>query len=168
MNPLAFFAIFLKAALFSTGGLGTLPSLHQDLTANGWAQEADFGKAIAIGQFTPGPSGLWVISLGYLTYGYLGAGLALLAVMIPPFLVLGLAAVYRRIEHLMAVRGMIRGLSLALIGLLVVVTASTLAGSGTDWRGVVVAACAFGLAFSQKVPVFVILVGAAGVGLLIF
>jgi len=58
--------LFLKASLFSTGGFSNLPSLHQDLLANAWAKEADFGQSIAIGQISPGPNGLWVISLGYL------------------------------------------------------------------------------------------------------
>jgi len=57
---------------FSTGGFSNLPSLHQDLLANGWASEADFAESIAIGQISPGPNGLWVICLGYLTYGWLG------------------------------------------------------------------------------------------------
>src|SRR2546422_2464064 len=73
INPFIYFLLFLKASLFSTGGFSNLPSLHQDLIANGWAKEVDFGQSIAIGQISPGPNGLWVISLGYLTYGYLGA-----------------------------------------------------------------------------------------------
>ena len=70
INPLIYFLLFLKASLFSTGGFSNLPSLHQDLLANGWAKESYFGQSIAIGQISPGPNGLWVISLGYLTYGY--------------------------------------------------------------------------------------------------
>src|SRR6266571_4839680 len=72
INPFIYFLLFLKASLFSTGGFSNLPSLHQDLIANGWATDLDFGQSIAIGQISPGPNGLWVISLGYLTYGYLG------------------------------------------------------------------------------------------------
>ena len=37
INPLIYFLLFLKASLFSTGGFSNLPSLHQDLIANGWA-----------------------------------------------------------------------------------------------------------------------------------
>ena len=78
INPLLYFLFFLKASLFSTGGFSNLPSLHQDMIASGWAVETDFGESIAIGQISPGPNGLWVISLGYFTYGYLGAALALM------------------------------------------------------------------------------------------
>ena len=86
INPLIYFLLFLKASLFSSGGFSNLPSLHQDLIGDGWANEADFGQSVAIGQISPGPNGLWVISLGYLTYGLLGAVFALIAIVIPPFL----------------------------------------------------------------------------------
>jgi chromate transporter len=43
ISPLVYFLLFFKASLFSTGGLSNLPSLHQDLIGNSWANEADFG-----------------------------------------------------------------------------------------------------------------------------
>src|SRR5436853_6981645 len=92
INPFIYFLLFLKASLFSTGGFSNLPSLHQDLIANGWAREADFGQSIAIGQISPGPNGLWVISLGYLTYGYAGASLALVTSSFPAVLVVFVSA----------------------------------------------------------------------------
>src|SRR5437899_9079370 len=98
INPFIYFLFILKGCLFSTGGLSNLPSIHQDLIASGWAKELDFGQSIAIGQISPGPNGLWVISLGYLTYGYLGALLALIALTIPPFLVLAFSAAYSHLE----------------------------------------------------------------------
>src|SRR5689334_8097381 len=99
INPFIYFLLFLKASLFSSGGFSNLPSLHQDLIGDGWASDADFGQSVAIGQISPGPNGLWVISLGYLTYGFLGAFLALVAITIPPFLVIPISAIYTRIEH---------------------------------------------------------------------
>ena len=94
INPFIYFLLFLKASLFSTGGFSNLPSLHQDLIANGWATESEFGQSIAIGQISPGPNGLWVISLGYLTYGLTGALLALIAITLPALLVLLVSAGY--------------------------------------------------------------------------
>src|SRR5256714_6316531 len=99
IKPLIYFRLVLKASLFSTGGFSNLPSLHQDLIANGWANEADFGQSIAIGQISPGPNGLWVISMGYLTYGHFGAFLALIAITIPALLVLVGSSGYSHIEH---------------------------------------------------------------------
>src|SRR5881275_2985529 len=150
INPFIYFLLFLKASLFSTGGFSNLPSLHQDLIANGWAKEADFGQSIAIGQISPGPNGLWVISLGYLTYGYAGAVLALIAITLPPFVVLVLAALYARIENQRWVQGLMRGISLAVVGLLLTTCWSIVGRAGVDWRAWLIATVACGLGLSRK------------------
>ncbi len=168
MSPLEFFLTFLKASLFSTGGFGPLPSLHQDLLANNFATDQDFGQALAVSQISPGPTGLWVVALGYLTYGFLGAFLALIAVTLPPLLVLVLAAVYNRVEERPVVQGIIRGVSLAVVGLLLVVVWSILSAPGMDWRGIGIALGAFGLASTGKINLALVLGLAALSGYFIF
>jgi len=168
MNPLAFFWVFLKASLLSTGGLGNLPFLHRDLLGLGWARESDFVTAIAVGNVSPGPTGLWSISLGYLTYGWLGAGLALAALSLPPLLALVVSAFYNRIERLPAVQDFTRGLTLGVVGLTLAVALGLAGASITDWRGIVIAAAALGLALTKKVPVIMILALAALAGGLIY
>lgn len=168
MSILAYFWLFLKASLFSTGGLGNLPFLHKDLLASGWASEADFVTAIAVGQLSPGPTGLWSISLGYLTYGWLGAGLALLALSLPPVLILGVAAFYNQLETRPLMQNFTRGLTLGVIGLTLAV-AWGLAGSAiSDWRGIIIALGALGLALDERIPVILILAIAALVGCLLY
>ena len=168
INPILYFLLFLKASLFSTGGFSNLPSLHQDLLANDWAQEIDFGQSIAIGQISPGPNGLWVISLGYLTYGYLGALLALIAVILPALLVLAVSAGYARIERQAWVQGAMHGVSLAVVGILLTVVWTILNQPGVDWKGLLIALGAFGLALSRKVNVLLILALAGLVGYLLY
>ncbi len=161
INPLIYFLLFLKASLFSTGGFSNLPSLHQDLLANGWAKETDFGQSIAIGQISPGPNGLWVVSLGYFTYGYLGAFIALIAITLPALLVLAVSAGYNRIEHQLWVQGLMRGVSLAVVGILLTVVWSIIRQPGTDWKGWLIAVAAFALGLTRKVNLLIIL-GLAG------
>ncbi|HLX59576.1 MAG TPA: chromate transporter [Ktedonobacteraceae bacterium] len=168
INPFIYFLLFLKASLFSSGGSSNLPSLHQDLIANGWGKEIYFGQSIAIGQISPGPSGLWVISLGYLTYSYPGALLALIAITIPPMLVLVVSAGYTRIEHRAWVQGAMHGVSLAVIGLLLTVVWTILHQPGVDWKGLLIAAGAFGLALSRKINILIILSVAGLVGFLLY
>src|SRR6185312_568638 len=117
-----------------------------------------------IGQISPGPNGLWVISLGYLTYGYLGALLALIAIMLPPLIVLATSAVYQSIEHQRWVPGFMRGISLAVVAILLTVVWSIIGRSGLDWKSLIIALAAFGLALSNRVNIIVILglAGAAG------
>lgn len=168
INPLIYFLLLLKASLFSTGGFTNLPSIHQDLLARKWATEADFAQAIAIGQVSPGPSGLWVVCLGYLTDGYVGALLALLAVTLPPLLVLVLAAQYRRLEQRPRARAAMTGVSHAVVALMLSVVWTIVRQPGVDGWGILIAVGAFGLALTHKVPVVVILAAAAGVGYLLY
>ena len=168
MNPLLYFLLFLKASLLSTGGLGNLPFLQKDLTLLGWANNSDFVTAIAVGQISPGPTGLWSISLGYLTFGWLGAVLALAALSLPPLLTLVVSASYNRLEKLPAVQDFTRGLSMGVVGLTLAVAVSLAGSSIQDWRGVAIAAAALGLALSKRVPVIVILGLAALAGCLLY
>ncbi|HEY8601048.1 MAG TPA: chromate transporter [Thermomicrobiales bacterium] len=164
IDPFHYFLIFLKASLFSTGGLSNLPSLHQDLLAAGWAEDAEFGRSIVIGQLSPGPNGLWVISLGYLTYGFAGAILALIAITIPAFLVLFVAAGYARIARARWVGGAMRGVALAVVGILLSVVWTIMRQPGVDRWGVLIAVIAFGLAATKRVrlPLILALAGCAG------
>ncbi len=162
MNPVTFFWLFLKASLLSTGGFGNLPYLHQDMIELGRATEADFVTAIAVGQVSPGPTGVWSISLGYLILGWLGAALAMLALSLPPLLALGVAAIYNRIERMQSVQDFVRGLSLGVVGLTLAIAYALARSAITDWRGLAIAAGALALAAGKRVPVVAIL-GAAGV-----
>jgi len=162
IDPLIYFLLFLKASLFSTGGFSNLPSLHQDLIANRWADEADFGQSIAIGQISPGPNGLWVISLGYLTYGYPGALFALIAITLPALLVLVVSSGYAHIEQHTWVQGAMYGVSLAVVSLQITVVWTIMHQPGVDWKGLLIAIGAFGLVLTRKINILLIL-GLAGI-----
>jgi len=134
----------------------------------GWANESEFITAIAVGQVSPGPSGLWSISLGYLIFGWPGAGLALVALTLPPLLIVGVAAIYDRIEKVPGVQNFSRGLALGVIGLTLAVSLGLARTAIIDWRSWVIAICALGLALTKRVPIVLILVLAAVVGCLLY
>lgn len=165
MNAIILFWLLLKAALFSTSGTGNLPILHDDLLARGWATEHDFAEALAIGQITPGPTGLWVISLGYLLDGPRGSFLALVASAIPPVAALGVHALYNRYGAHPATQGFVRGLTLAVAGIFAIVLLHIMQGAGIDIRSVGIALCALALGATRRIPVpaILILAGIAGV-----
>jgi chromate transporter len=168
IDPLIYFWLFLKASLFSTGGVGNLPSLHTDLIARGWAQEHQFAEALAIGQISPGPNGLWVVSLGYLTYGVRGAVLATLAVSIVPMLILVVNRIYGRSRNHPAVQGFVRGLGLAVAGSFLVAMVTLATANGLDLRSIVIILVSIGLGVTGRVPV-VVQLGLAGlVGILLY
>jgi chromate transporter len=166
MNPLTYFLLALKASLVSNSGLGNVPSLHDDLIGRGWATEREFAEAIAVGQVSPGPNGLWVVSLGYLLDGGRGALLSLIVIVLPPLLVLGIERLYRRIAHLAAVDGFLRGLNLAVVGVFVVVLLGLLTENGIDAASIAIGAVSIVLAHTRRVPVIAIVLLAALAGIL--
>jgi chromate transporter len=168
-NPFVFFLLVLKATLFSTGGTGNLPSLHDDLAvARHWATEQQVAEAVSIGQVSPGPTGLWVVSLGCVLDGVRGGLLASLAVTLPPLLVLATERFYRRVRHHPAIEGFVRGLGLAVVGVGAVILWRLLAGTGgLRLSSLVVAAASAALMATRRVPVLVILVLAAMAAILL-
>jgi chromate transporter len=168
IDALLLFWLMLKASLFSTSGSGNLPILHQDLLSRGWASDHHFAESLAIGQISPGPSGLWVISLGYLLDGLRGALLALLAITLPPLAVLAVHGFYRRYGDHPATQGFVRGLSLAVAGIFLVVLAGIMSGAGWSATNLLVVLGALGLGATRRVPVLVVLVAAALAGIALY
>ena len=167
MNPLLLFWAMLKASLLSTGS-GNIPILHEDLLSRGWASEQQFAEALAIGQISPGPTGLWVISLGYLVDGVRGSLLAVVAITVPPLLVLLVHRLYRRIGHHPATDGFVRGLTLAVVGILLVVLSGILARTGIGARSVLIATAAVAIGVTRRLPVIAVLALGAAAGMLLY
>ena len=167
MSSLLLFWAMLKASLLSTGS-GNIPILHEDLLSRGWASEQQFAEALAIGQISPGPTGLWVISLGYLVDGVRGALLAVVAITVPPLLVLLVHRLYRRIGHHPATDGFVRGLTLAVVGILLVVLSGILARTGIGAKSVFIAMAALAIGVTRRVPVIAVLALGAIAGVLLY
>jgi chromate transporter len=166
IHPLTLFWIMLRASLLSTTGTGNLPIVHQDLLARGWASDRQFAESLAIGQISPGPSGLWVISLGYLVDGWRGALLTTVAIALPPFVVLALVhGFYRRWGHHPATQGFVRGLGLAVVGIFVIVLTGIIHTAGWTLTNLIIMTGAIGLGATRRVPVLLVLALAALVGI---
>ena len=168
MDMITYFWLFLKASFLSTGGSGNLPILHDDLIPRGWATERHFAESLAIGQITPGPTGLWVIGLGYLTAGLPGALLALVAICIPPLFVLVVDRIHRRIGGHPAVQGFIQHLGLAIVGIFASVMLKLLSATGFDPRGLLIMVGVILLALTKRVPIVGLLALAAGLGIIFY
>lgn len=165
MSPLLLFWLVFKASLLSTGGLGNAPGLHADVVKSGLVDERAFANAIAVGQISPGPNGLWVVVLGYNLGGFLGAMGALFAAALPPLLVLGTSALYHRTSRHPAVEGLVWGLGLIVAGVTTAVMLGILRHAGLDPETIGIGVVALLVGLHGRVPVIVILVGAALLGL---
>lgn len=168
MSPLLLFWLVFKASLLSTSGLGNLPQLYDDMIKNGWAGQRHFAEALAVGQISPGPSGLWVVSLGYLLDGPRGALLSAVAISIPPFVVIALDRLYRHIGEHPAMRGFVQDLSLAVVGNLVVALIELLRANDAGPFSLIVVSVAVALGMVQRIPILAILILAALAGALIY
>jgi chromate transporter len=162
---LPYFLTFLKASFLSTGGTGNLPILHADLTAHHWASEQQFTQSLTIGQITPGPTGLWVLSLGYLTAGLTGSLIALLAIMLPPMAILLIRHFYLRLQGRPEVDGFVRGMGLAVSGLLITTLVRLLASTGVDLMAIAIIIATLALAWWRKLPAICIILAAAALGI---
>ena len=88
--------------------------------------------------------------------------LAALAISLPPFAVLAVDALHKRIGDHPAMDGFVRGLGLAVCGIFLVVVIKLLRESGIDLRSILIVLASIGLAMTKRVPV-PILLGLAGV-----
>ncbi|HKW78532.1 MAG TPA: chromate transporter [Candidatus Limnocylindria bacterium] len=118
-DPVGLFLIFFRAAALSVGGQGALPLLRQDLAGAGIVTEAQILEALAIGRIAPGPTGLYIVTLGYFAGGPLGAVLAMAAASLPPIAMIAIAGTVRRRLLSPHVAGLVRGVGLTSTGLLV-------------------------------------------------
>jgi len=130
-NPVELFLLILKASLITYSGAGPIPVLQQDLVdARGWTTNADIATSIAIGRISPGPGGLFIVSLGYMVMGWAGAALALLAATLPPIMVIPFAPLVRRSMHRPWVRGLMRGLMLGSASLIILIAIGIILPTG--------------------------------------
>ena len=65
---------------------------------------------------TPGQNNLYLASVGYMIYGWLGAMAAIVAIQVPGYLVLPVLKGYERVRDQRAVQGFIRGLTAFRLG----------------------------------------------------
>jgi len=135
---LELFLTFLKiGAVMFGGGYAMIPILRYEVVVrHGWLSEQEFLDIVAIAESTPGPVAVNAATyIGYKVGGVPGSILATTAVVLPAFLViLGIAVALRVYYEHPVVRGMLRGIRAAVLGLvasaLVLLVRGVFAGLG--------------------------------------
>ncbi len=131
------FLAVLIASLVGFGGLSSLPILRSELLHAGLPADTLLLHSLAVGQISPGPNGLYLIAVGYFVAGFAGVGVTVLAILLPPLLVLVLERARSRLFHLQRVRAALHSLSLAVVALLAVSGAKLAIHAATDAVGVI-------------------------------
>jgi len=166
MNVLLLYLLFLKATLTSFSGPSSLPMVRNDFVVHRHVlSDRELNIAMVAGRAGPGPNGLYLVSVGYFIDGVPGAIAGALALITPAFLILPMMRWLRRSASHPRLRGAIRAVVLASVGL-VLATALPLARdavTGAVPLGIVVATFLL-LSFTMVESAWVML-GAAALGL---
>jgi chromate transporter len=117
-------ADMLKIGTVAFGnGATILPVLQHDVVStHHWLNEQEFATAVGFGQVTPGPFLITAAFVGYRVAGLAGGVVAAAAIFAPSVAMTTVAAeLYGPLSRLSAVRGALRGIMAAFVGLLATV-----------------------------------------------
>ncbi|MEB3100673.1 chromate efflux transporter [Ferviditalea candida] len=123
-QTLAVFESFYRAgSLVFGGGHVVLPLLQNEVVPNGWLSNSEFLAGYGAAQAVPGPLFTFAAYLGAVMHpspnGWIGAGLALLAIFLPAFLlVLGSLPFWNAIRGRAGFQAALRGINAAVLGIL--------------------------------------------------
>lgn len=156
---------FFKIGL--TGFGGVLPFARRALVEkNQWLTEAEFAEYLSLGQSLPGPNIVnLILMLGYRDHGVSGALLCVLAILLPPMIVvLLLVSIYGQYADVPEVRRVMGGIAAAAAGLIFTTGLRMLRAQPKKWPPWVLAACTLG-AMLAGAPLLVVLLVLTAAGL---
>lgn len=161
--------IFLRiGAVTFGGGFVMVPLIEAEVVnSHGWLTHQEFADATALGQLTPGPVLITATFIGYRVAGTLGALFATISVFLPAFIMTITAGTYlRRFRANRQVQAFLRGVTPAVVGLLVAAAWSVGRAGIHSWVGVTIAlACGVVLLRFRPNP-FWVMMGAGAARLL--
>ncbi|NLD87932.1 MAG: chromate transporter [Clostridiales bacterium] len=140
---------FLQIGLFSIGGgYAALPLIHEQVVdLHGWLTDVEFADLVTISQMTPGPIAINAASfVGARMAGIPGSLIATFGCVLPPFIIISiLARLYMKYNSLDVIKGALKGLRPAVVGLIAsagfsIISSSWLNETGTSVYGVDIAA----------------------------
>lgn len=119
MNPILLYLLLLKATITTFSGLASLPVLREDLVVTRHVlTDEQLNTAIVVTRTTPGPVGLYVVSVGYFVAGAPGAFAGWLAMCTPALLIIPLLHFAARQANHPRAQSVIKAVVFASAGLL--------------------------------------------------
>jgi chromate transport protein ChrA len=157
-------SIFLRiGAVTFGGGYVMVPLIEAEVVhAHGWLTHREFVEAFALGQVTPGPVLITATFIGYRVAGTLGALVATVSIFLPS-LVLTIVAgsSLRRFRANRQVQAFLRGVTPAVVGLLVAAAWSVGRTGIHTWVGLLLAVMSALVLLRFRVNAFLVILGAA-------
>ena len=167
---LALSTIFLRmGAVTFGGGFVMIPLIEKEVVeSRGWLSHQEFADATALGQITPGPVLITATFIGYHVAGTLGALVATISIFLPSFLMTMAAGVsLRRFRTNEIVQSFLRGVTPAVVGLLVAAAISIGRAGIHSWIGLAIAVAAGFVLVRYRLNAFWVILGAGVVRFLL-
>lgn len=162
MNVFLLYLLLVKATLTTFSGLASLPVLREDFVITRHVlTDEQLNTAIVVTRTTPGPVGLYVVSVGYFIAGTPGAIAGWFAMCTPALLIIPLIHFAgRRAEHPRA-KSVIKAVVLSSAGLLWAATIPIARSAITDPLTMVIVVASVAILFTRKVESLWVILGAA-------
>jgi chromate transporter len=167
---LALLSIFLRmGSVTFGGGFVMIPLIEAEVVrTNHWLTHQEFADATALGQLTPGPVLITATFIGYRVAGTLGALIATIAVFLPAFVMtLAAGSSLRRFRANRQVQAFLRGVTPAVVGLLIAAAWSIGRAGIHSWLGLMLAVVAALVLLRFRVNPFWVILG-AGIARVVF
>jgi len=166
MNIFLLYLLLLKGTITAFAGLASLPVIQDALVFQYHVlTDKQLNEAVVITRSTPGPVGLYIVSVGYFVAGVPGATAGWAAMVTPALFIIPLVhLVGRRMEH-PRVKGVLQTVVIASAGLLFAAAIPLAHDALTDPVTVAIAVVSLALLLVTKIDTLWIILGAAVISL---
>lgn len=166
MNVVLLYLLLLKGTITALAGLASLPVIQDTLVIQRHVlTTTQLNEAVVITRSTPGPVGLYIVSVGYFVAGLPGAIAGWLAMITPALLIIPLVHFAgRRIEH-PRVKGVLETVVIASAGLLLAAAIPLARDALVDPVTIGIAVVSLLLLLTTKIDTLWIILGAAVISL---
>ena len=167
MNLWILYLVMLKATLTTLNGPMSLPILRDELVVHRHViTDRELSAAVTAAQSSPGPMGIYVVSVGYFVAGPHGAAVGFLALITPAFLAIPLIQLIGRRLDTPRARRAVEGAMLASAGLILTSAVPLAQASIHNWITAFIAVMACVLVATTRIPTVAIIAGAGVIGAL--
>lgn len=166
-----FGAFFTIGALTFGGGYAMIPLIQRIIISqHHWLTGTEFLEILAVSQMTPGPIAINAATfVGYKIAGTAGSAAATIGVVLPSLvIVLALAGVFYRYRHRPVVARLSSALRVAVIALIAAAVIFVGRNAILNWKDVVLAGVVVALLQKTKINPILVLVLAAGAGVVMY
>jgi chromate transporter len=166
MSLVLLYLLLLKGVVTAFAGLASLPVIQETLVfQHHLLTEKQLNEAVVITRSTPGPVGLYIVSVGYFVAGVPGAIVGWLAMITPALLIIPLVHFAgRKIEH-PRIKSVLQCVVIASAGLLLAAAIPLARDALTDPVTMVIAAVSLIVLLTTELDTLWLILGSASVSL---